>query len=241
MSRLASVAGNQSMQGLAGLSRSSAGRVWGDDDQAGHHCRRRFDRRSHPRSGSGAIGSRSSLGGSSRSAGTAGGRFGCSPRHSPSNNDTSAGESAEALPIATQSLTATGASGVESNARCRATRGRSRRGCTAQGCAPDSSTANEGSEFQAHSTKPLLHGFTSGAMKNQTRGSLNLNDRCFHTAECSIGSGSSVGVPIAVARERRDRGSSAVVAFQPGRNGRTARAESSAAAASISVWSTTAR
>ena len=241
MSRLASVAGNRSMQGLAGLSRSSAGRVWGDDDQAGHHCPRRFDRRSHPRSGSGATDSRSSLGGSSRSAGTVGGSCGCSPRYLPRSNDTSAGESAEVLPIVVPSLTATSASGVARNARCRAIHGRNRRGSTAQGCAPDSSTANEGSEFPAHSTKPLLHGFTSGAMKNQTRGSLNLNDRCFHIAECSIGSGFSVGVPIAVARGRRDRGSSAVVAFQPGRNGRTARAENSAAAVSISVWNTTAR
>jgi hypothetical protein len=37
------------------------------------------------------------------------------------------------LPIAMQSPTASNASGVASNARCRATRGRSRKGCIAQG------------------------------------------------------------------------------------------------------------
>lgn len=241
MSRLVSAAGNRSMRGLAGLSRSSAARASGDDDQAGRHCRRRSGRGRRQRSGSGAIDSRSSRGEWRRRAVTAERLCGSPPSYLPGSSATTAGESAEVLPIAMQSPTATSASGVAKNARCRATRGRSRRGCIAQGCVPVSSTAATGLGFLVHFTKPLPHGSTSGAMKNRTHGLLNLNARCFHTAECSTGSGSSVGVPIAVARERRDRGSTAVVAFQPGRNGRTARAGSSAAAASISVWTTTAR
>jgi hypothetical protein len=241
VSRLASVAGNRSMQGLAGLSRSSAARAAATDDQAGRRCRRRPGQGSQPRSGSGATDSRSYLGEWRRRVVTAERLYGSPPSYFPGSRATTAVESAEVLPIAMQSPTATSASGVARNARCRATRGRNRRGCIAQGCVPAWSTAATGSGFLVHFTKPLLHGSTSGAMKNRTHGLLNLNNRCFHAAECFIGSGSSVGVPIAVARERRDRGPSAVVAFQPGRNGRTARAESSAAAVSISVWNTTAR
>ena len=68
-----------------------------------------------------------------RRAVTVGGRCGFFPSYPPSRNDTSAGENAEGLQIATPSLTASGASGVASNAPCRAIRDRNRRGCTAHG------------------------------------------------------------------------------------------------------------
>lgn len=239
MSRLVSVAGNQSMQGLAGLSRSSAARVSGDDDQAGRHSRRRSGRGRRQRSGSGAIGSRLFAGELRRHAVTAGRRCGFARKYLPINTVTSAGESARRFQLASVSTISVGAVVlIASKLDCQ--RKSIRRG-SVHGSVLDSSIALKRSELLVHSTRPLLHGSTSGAMKNLTHVLLNLNDRCFRTAECSIESSTSVGVPIAVARERRDRASSVVVAFQPGRNGRTARAGSSAAAASISVWTTTAR
>lgn len=135
MSRLASVAGNRSMQGLAGLSRSSAARVSGDDDQAGRHSRRRSGRGRRQRSGSGATDSRSSQGEWRRRVVTARRRCGSPLVYLPSINTTTAGDRAEGWQTAMPYLTAFNASGAANNARCRATRGRSRRGFIARGSA----------------------------------------------------------------------------------------------------------
>lgn len=206
VSRLASVAGNRSMQGLAGLSRPSAGRAWGDDDQAGHRCRRRFGRRSRPRSGRLPRGSwfRASI---------VGGNWSEPGMRSTEDFGRTAGDCARRPPADVPFRTYSTASGVESNARCRATRGRSRRGFIAHG----SVLLRQGAKGHQPSTRSASHGkilavgSIHGASKRSILGSPPWSECYFLQPKDCTESGFFGSVPTAAARGAM-RNAGAVVA-----------------------------